>query len=101
MDLFGARDSLSQDIYPTNMRIHLRLSLILMVLAACNRGGAPGPAGAGRGGAPPATGVTIVTLKMSPIEVSSDFISTVRSLHSTSIQSQVDGRVTKIYVKSA
>ena len=103
MDLFRARDSLSQDIYPTNMRIHLPLSLILIVLAACNRGGAPGPGGAagvGRGGAPPAAGVTIVTLKTSPIEVSSDFISTVRSLHSTSIQSQVDGRVTKIYVKS-
>jgi RND family efflux transporter MFP subunit len=44
--------------------------------------------------------VTIVTLKETPIEIASDFISTVRSLNSTTIQSQVDGRVTKIYVKS-
>jgi RND family efflux transporter MFP subunit len=74
----------------------------VLLLAACNRGGAPasGGPGQGRGGAPPAAGVTIVTLKETPIEISSDFISTVRSLNSTTIQSQVDGRVTKIYVKS-
>jgi RND family efflux transporter MFP subunit len=84
------------------MRIHLPLPLILLVLAACNRGGAPSGAAApqGRGGAPPAAGVGIVTLQASPIELSSDFISTVRSLNSTTIQPQVDGRVTKIYVKS-
>jgi RND family efflux transporter MFP subunit len=74
-----------------------------VLLAACNRGGAPaagGPGAPGRGGAPPAAGVTIATLKETPIELSSDFISTVRSLNSTTIQPQVDGRVTKIYVKS-
>jgi RND family efflux transporter MFP subunit len=78
------------------------LILSLLALAACNRGapGAGGPAQQGRGGAPPAAGVTIVTLKEAPIELSSDFISTVRSLNSTTIQPQVDGRVSKIYVKS-
>ena len=54
----------------------------------------------GRGGAPPAAGVTVVTLTETPIELSSDFISTVRSLNTTTIQPQVDGRVTRIYVKS-
>lgn len=86
------------------MRIHRSLPLILLVLAACNRGGGPaaggGPSPQGRGGAPPAAGVTIVTLAETPVELSSDFISTVRSLHSTTIQPQVDGRVTKIFVKS-
>jgi RND family efflux transporter MFP subunit len=44
--------------------------------------------------------VGIVTLQAKPIEVASEFISTVRSLHSTTVQPQVDGRVVKIYVKS-
>ncbi len=73
-----------------------------LLLGACNRGADAPPAGAGgpgRGGAP-ATGVTIVTLQAMPIELSSDFISSVRSLNSTTIQSQADGRVTKIMVKS-
>ena len=83
------------------MRIHKPLLFVVLLLAACNRGGAPagGAPPQGRGGGP-AAGVTIVTLKETPIEISSDFISTVRSLNSTTIQSQVDGRVTKIYVKS-
>jgi RND family efflux transporter MFP subunit len=86
------------------MRIHRQLPLIIFALStatACNRGAAPaaGGAGQGRGGAP-AAGVTIVALKETPIVLSSDFISTVRSLNSTTIQPQVDGRVTKIFVKS-
>lgn len=83
------------------MRIHSRF-LLLILVAACSRNNAPsgaGPAG-GRGGPPPATAVGIVTLQPTPIEVSSDFISTVRSLHSTTVQPQVDGRVTRVYVKS-
>lgn len=85
------------------MRNHLSLPLLLLVLAACNRGGpaaAGGPGPQGRAGVAPAAGVTVVTLQETPIELSSDFISTVRSLHSTTIQPLVDGRVTKIYVKS-
>ena len=51
-------------------------------------------------GPPPATGVQLVTLQNKPIEDASEFISTVRSLHSTTVQPQVEGTVTKIYVKS-
>lgn len=86
------------------MRIHRSSPplLLLVFLAACNRGGAPagGPPQQGRGGPPPVAGVTIVTLQETPVELSSDFISTVRSLNSTTIQPQVDGRVVRIYVKS-
>lgn len=83
------------------MRIHLPLLLLTLLAAACNRGGgAPATAGAGGRGGAPAAGVRIVTLQETPIELSSDFISTVRSLSSTTIQAQVDGRITKIYVKS-
>jgi RND family efflux transporter MFP subunit len=74
--------------------------LLLALSAACNRGPAAGaPAGGGRGAAPP-TGVGIVTLEAKPIEVASEFIATVRSLHSTTVMPQVEGRVTRIFVKS-
>ncbi len=72
-------------------------------LAGCGgSANSAGPAAGanGRGGAPPAAGVTIVTLQPKPIEQSSDFIATVRSLHSTTIQPQVEGHVTKIFVKA-
>jgi RND family efflux transporter MFP subunit len=74
----------------------------LLPAAACNRDGgaaAGAPAAGGRGGAP-ATSVGIVTLQDKPLEVASEFISTVRSLHSTTVQPQVDGRVTRIFVRS-
>lgn len=87
------------------MRTHRYRStfLALVLLAACNRGETPAGGGAaqpGRGGPPTAAGVTIVTLQETPVVLSSDFISTVRSLNSTTIQPQVDGRVVKIHVKS-
>lgn len=49
---------------------------------------------------PPAAGVKIQTLEPKPIERASEFIATVKSLNSTTVQPQVDGRVTRIFVKS-
>jgi RND family efflux transporter MFP subunit len=78
--------------------------VILSLAAGCSRGpdngAAAGGAPGGRGGPPPATGVGIVTLAAKPIELTSEFIATVRSLNSTTVQPQVDGRVTRIHVKS-
>jgi RND family efflux transporter MFP subunit len=87
------------------MRTSSFLLCVLALSAGCGGGAAPaatGPAGAGRGGrgAAPAVGVGIVTLQPKPIEDGSDFIATVRSLHSTTVQPQVDGVLTKIFVKS-
>lgn len=79
------------------------LLCLLALLPACNRGDAPATGGAaagGRGGPPPAAAVGMVTLQDKPIEVASEFIATVRSLHSTTVQPQVDGRVTRIFVRS-
>jgi RND family efflux transporter MFP subunit len=83
------------------MRIHRLVAVSALVLVGCNRDPAGGPGaagGGGRGGGP--TGVTIVTLQSRPLEESSDFISTVRSLHSTTVQPQVEGTITRIFVKS-
>src|SRR5262249_41000469 len=82
------------------MRIHFALIVTAPLAAACTGGVGAGAAagGGGRGGGP--AGVKIVTLENHPLEDASEFISTVRSLHSTTVQPQVEGRITKIYVKS-
>ncbi|MEO8681274.1 MAG: efflux RND transporter periplasmic adaptor subunit [Vicinamibacterales bacterium] len=71
-------------------------------LAACGGQGAPaggGPGGPG-GGGPPAMGVEVVTLVEKPVERTSEFIATLKSRQSTTIQPQVEGFLTRIAVKS-
>ena len=81
----------------------MRLSLFLSFVAAaqvlslaCNRTG--GSAGAQT--APPATAVKVVTLESKPIEQASEYIATLRSLRSTTVQPEVEGLITRIFVKS-
>ena len=65
-------------------------------LAACTRGAAPPPQAA----APPPMGVGTLVLENKPIEQASEFIATVRSLRSSTVQPEVEGVVTRIFVKS-
>jgi RND family efflux transporter MFP subunit len=70
----------------------------LAVIAACNR---EGPAAQQqRGGGPLATAVATIELAPHPVEQASEFIATIRSLQSTTVQPEVDGLVTRIFVKS-
>src|SRR3954469_6898609 len=78
---------------------HYTILLTALLAAACNRDPAPTPGGAAGGRGGPA-GVKVVTLATQPLEEASEFISTVRSLHSTTVQPQAEGRITRIYVKS-
>jgi len=73
----------------------------MAAIGACSgsKGNGAAQQGGGRG-TPPAAGVTIVTLEPKPIERTSEFIAIVKSLHSTNVQALVDGRVTRIFVKS-
>jgi len=64
--------------------------------AACNRTQAP-PAGAE--GFPPAA-VRIAVAGARPIEEASEYVATLKSLRSTSIQPQIEGQITRILVKS-
>lgn len=69
----------------------------MVVAAGCGGGQAPGrPAG----GAPPPTPVEAVTLGNSPVERTSEFVGTVKSRRSTTIQPQVDGIIRRINVAS-
>ena len=74
--------------------------LLLFPVAACNRGGSSAAASGGRGGpgGPPAA-VKLLTLQEQPIEEASEFIATLSSLRTTTIQPEVEGVVTRIFVK--
>jgi RND family efflux transporter MFP subunit len=65
---------------------------------ACRAGGEGQPQA--QGGAPPPSAVKVVNVESKPIEQSSEFIATVRSLRSTTIQPEVEGIITAILVKS-
>ncbi|MBX7187914.1 MAG: efflux RND transporter periplasmic adaptor subunit [Vicinamibacteria bacterium] len=68
-----------------------------LFLAAC--GGAPqGPGGPG-GGMPPMA-VEIVTLAPRPVEQTTEFVATLKSRRSSTIQPQVEGFITRIAVRS-
>ena len=71
--------------------------LASLLAAACGRGE---PAGGAAAAAPPPSAVKVVTLDETPLEQASEFLATIRSLRSTTVQPEVDGTVTRIFVKS-
>jgi RND family efflux transporter MFP subunit len=80
-----------------------RLALALLLFALTAACGEPNPQAAAEGGAPPAMppmDVRTITLEAKPVPQSSEFVATVRSLRSTTIQPQVDGFVRQIMVQS-
>ena len=86
-----------------NVLTYSSLTLLVGALltgAACRRGAVPSQGAAGPGGGPPASGVKIVSLQESPVEDTSQFIATLRSLRSTTVQPEVEGFITSIMVKS-
>jgi RND family efflux transporter MFP subunit len=77
--------------------------LILTFITVACGGGQPAGAGAGggrgRGGPGGPAPVKLVTLEQKPVEQASEFIAQLRSLRSTTIQPEVDGIVTRVFVK--
>jgi RND family efflux transporter MFP subunit len=83
---------------------HAAWMAVLVLAVACGQGapaGAPagGAAGGGRGPAM-AMPVDIITLAPKPVEQLGEFVGTVKSRRSTTIQPQVEGIITDIPVKS-
>jgi RND family efflux transporter MFP subunit len=72
-------------------------ALFVSVTTAC--GGGSTPAQGATGGPPPAA-VEVKVLEEKPIEQTSEFIATLRSLSSITVQPEVEGVVTRIFVKS-
>ena len=82
---------------------HVIRTLVLCALACAAACGGDQPAQGGAppgGGAPPPSGVKLLTLDQKSIAQTSEFIATVKSLRSTTVQPEVEGLVTRIFVKS-
>jgi RND family efflux transporter MFP subunit len=73
------------------------VALLFTVAAAGCRGN---QGGAGAAAAPPPTAVKVLTLEQKPVEQASEFIATIRSLRSSTVQPEVEGLITRIFVKS-
>ena len=80
----------------TPRSLQTAIAVLAVATAACGRGGAASPQQSG----PPPAGVAIVTLEATPLEQASEFIATLRSLRSTTVQPEVDGAITRIFVKA-
>ena len=72
--------------------------LAALATTACNRsqGAAAGPPG---GGMPP-TPVALSAARTAPIEETTEYVASLKSLRSTAVQPQIDGQITQITVKS-
>ncbi len=84
---------------------HCFFLVTLPLLAATACGGSQGASGAPGGGAGgpggmPAMGVEIVTMEAKPVEQMTEFVGTVKSRRSMTIQPQVEGFITRIHVRS-
>ena len=71
--------------------------LLSVTVGGCGNDQAAGGAAAA---APPPTAVKVVTLEQKPVEQASEFIATIRSLRSSTVQPEVEGLITRIFVKS-
>jgi RND family efflux transporter MFP subunit len=78
--------------------------LLAVITAACGgneRAGAAGPGGpGGAGGAMPPMPVEMIALAAKPVEQTSEFVASLKSRRSTTIQPEVEGFITRIAVRS-
>jgi RND family efflux transporter MFP subunit len=83
--------------------LSLLVLLLSIAVAACSGGegqaAAEGPGGGGRGAFPPMD-VQTVTLAARPLPQTTEYVATIRSLRSTTVQPQVDGFVRQIFVQA-
>jgi len=73
-----------------------------VIAAACGGGSGqpPGQGGGPPGGAPPPMPVETITLAAKPVEQTSEFVASLKSRRSSTIQPEVEGFVTRIAVRS-
>lgn len=90
--------------HPLNTSIFRLPALCLLIAATtvAGCGGSQDPAAAGAAGAAalPPTDVMTLTLEPKPVPRASEFVATIRSLRSTTVQPQVEGYIRRIFVKA-
>jgi RND family efflux transporter MFP subunit len=72
------------------------LAAVVAVASACNRAPAGPPPGQGM----PPTPVVLASARTTPIDDTSEYVASLKSLRSTTIQPQLDGQITTIMVKA-
>jgi len=82
---------------PVTPALAMSAVLALTLVSGC-RGGGAAPAGGPQ--APPPSAVKIAELAATPIEDASEYIATLRSLRSSTVQPEVEGIITRILVKA-
>ncbi|MSO45326.1 MAG: efflux RND transporter periplasmic adaptor subunit [Acidobacteria bacterium] len=94
--------SLTEPVSAFMSLISMRLSRAASaVLVASLSAGCGGPQSApAQLQAPPPTAVEIAAARLSSVEDSTEYVGTLKSLRSTTIQPQIDGQITEILVKS-
>jgi RND family efflux transporter MFP subunit len=80
-------------------RFAVALCAAALLTAACGRGQDQSAAGGAPAALPP-TDVKTIALVPKPVAQSSEFVATIRSLRSTTVQPQVDGIVRRIFVRA-
>jgi RND family efflux transporter MFP subunit len=84
-------------------RLFAFCSFVAMVsfgVACANGGQQAGPDGGPPGGAPPPMPVEMITLTATPVEQTTEFVASLKSRNSTTIQPEVEGFITRIAVRS-
>ena len=69
--------------------------LAVLGATACNRGESAGPPPA-----MPPTPVALAVARTAPVDEATEYVAILKSLHSTTVQPQIDGQITQILVKS-
>jgi RND family efflux transporter MFP subunit len=82
------------------MSARVYLVPLLALAVACSNGGGDQPGGTPSGGGMPPTDVAIVTLDPKPVARTSEYVASIQSLASTTIQPQVEGILTRLQVRS-
>lgn len=83
-----------------NRTLTFAVLLLVMASAACGGGDAQAPPGGGGPGAFPPADVKTISMEPKPLPQSSEFVATVRSLRSTTVQPQVEGIVRQVFVRA-
>src|SRR5450631_3539807 len=88
-------------MHPRTLLATAVIAAVAGAMAGCSRGSAPPAGGQGsQGPAFPPTPVQLATAQLASIEDATEYVATLKSLHSTSVQSQTDGQLTDILVSS-
>ncbi len=85
---------------PARRRLRALAAPLLALLAACGGKPAAGPGGPAGGAGAHAVPVRVQTVAATDIADSSEYLATLRSRRSVNVQPQVEGVVTRIFVKS-